>query len=238
MAVQQQISAAHIDSNQETSILYRPSTQAGASWEIVREPVQRRMSQSPIVNLGSGGNCSCVLAGTPILMADGTTRAVETFVGGEKVRNLGGVGTVVAIDRPTLGVTRRIIELINARGESLLISDEHSLWTRFGEGEQAKEWWGTYNFSHYFMERSLGNGLMTTRDAEPLRFDLPNQHATIDGWHSVQPIYHVMSPDTPIYHLIVDVGGSYIAGGFLISSHATDADCEGARWDAAALVSA
>ena len=238
MAMQQQISAQQVESTEPGTILYRPPVDTQAAWEIVREPVRRRLSQAAIVNLGSDHNCSCVLEGTAILMGDGRTRAVETFVGGERVRNLGGVGTVVGIDRITLGVTRRVIELVNARGESLFVSDEHSMWTRFGQGDDAQEWWGTYNYSHYFMEKCRGEGLRTTRDAHPLRFDLPNEHATLDGWHRVQPIYHTMSPDTPLFHLIVDVGGSYIADGFVISSHATDADSVGARWQADALVAA
>lgn len=238
MAAQQQISVQQVESSEPGTILYRPPADEKANWEIVREPVRRRMTQSAIINLGSGANCSCVLAGTSILMEDGSTRAVETFVGGERVRNLGGVGTVVAIDRPTLGVTRRIIELVNARGQSLFMSDEHSTWTRIGHGDDAQEWWGTYNYSHYFMEKCRGDGLRTTRDAYALRFDVLNEHATVDGWHRVQPIYHMMSPDTPLFHLIVDVGGSYIADGFVISSHATDADSIGARWQAEALVAA
>lgn len=232
MAAHQKISAQYVESPEQGTILYRPPAESKERWEIVREPVRRRITQSPIVNLGSGGNCSCVLEGTQILLADGSTRAIETFSGGERVRNLGGVGTVIAIDRITLGVTRRVIELANARGESLFISDEHSLWTRFGVDADAEEWWGTYNFSHYFMERCRGEGFRTTRDASPLRFDVPNEHATIDGWHRVQPIYHIMAPETPLFHLIVDVGGSYIADGFVISSHPTDADSEGAHWEA------
>lgn len=236
MTAQQKTFAQRAESEQG-SILYRPPVDEAAAWEIVREPSQRRMSHSPIVNLGSSGaNCSCVLAGTSILMADGSTRSVETFVGGEQVRTLRGIGTVAGVDRITLGVTRRVIELINARGESLFISDEHSMWMRLGEGADEQEWWGTYNYSHYFMEKCRGEGLKTTRDAHPVRFDMPNVHATIDGWHRVQPIYHLMSPETPLFHLLVENGGSYIADGFVISSHATDADCVGARWEAEACV--
>ncbi|RKP52533.1 hypothetical protein [Trinickia fusca] len=237
MAVQQQISAQSGVAQQETFIRYRAPMDA-SGWEITREPVQRRMTQSPIINLGSGGHGSCVLAGTPILMADGSTRSIETFVGGEKVRTLSGVGTVTAVERVKLGVTRRIIELARPNAESLFLSDEHALWTRNEAGGAAQEWWGTYNFSHWFWEKSIGIASQTTRDAHALRFDIPNLHATVDGWHAVQPIYHVMPIDTPLFDLIVDVGGSYIAGGFVLSSRATDADCEGVSWKAGELVAA
>lgn len=234
MAAQQQISAQQVDSRDESTILYRSPAATKGAWEITRLPVQRSLMHSPVMNLGSSShNCSCVLGDTPILLADGSTRAIAEFVGGEQVRNLGGVGTVVGVTQVQLGYTRRIIELVGSHGESLFVSDEHPFWVRFEEQGQTQEWWGVYNFSHYHMERcAKGYDTATTRDPRVLRFDIPNTHATIDGWRHVQPIFHMMSPDTPIYDLEVDVGSSYIANGFLIRGNPTATDSVGAHWNA------
>ncbi|PCE23748.1 hypothetical protein BWP39_29145 [Paraburkholderia acidicola] len=234
MAAQQNISVQQADSRDESTILSRSPAGMKGDWEITRLPVQRRLTQSPVINLGSTThNCSCVLGDTPILLADGSTRAIEEFVGGEQVRNLGGVGTVIGVTKVKLGYTRRIIEMIGNHGQSLFVSDEHPLWTRFEEDGKVQEWWGVYNYSHYYMERcAQGYDTVDTHQPRMLRFDIPNTHATIDGWRHVQPVFHMMSPETPIYDLEVDVGSSYFANGFLIRGNPTATDSEGAHWNA------
>ncbi len=217
-----------LDQAAELNIFYRPSPQTVASWSVSRLPVQAHFDTA-VASLGCDA-CSCVLAGTPILLADGTTKAIETMVAGDVVRTLSGVSRIRGVERLRLGVTRRVIEMRSGAQPPLMISDEHAMWTRFGKDGMHSEWWGVYNFNHYLVEKENGQGVKLERDALPLRFDVPQTHAHIDGWKHVQPIYHMMHPDTPLYHLDVETGGSYIAGGFVVSSHACDRDGENVRW--------
>ncbi|QNB08819.1 hypothetical protein G5S34_20045 [Herbaspirillum frisingense] len=222
------------ESRKLLNILYRPPINSEDLWDIAVDRVKMTPSQEPVINLGSACNCtdcaSCVLAGTMVLMADGSTRAVETFVGGEMVRTMSGVSRVMNVEKIVLGVTRRVLEMRVGNQPPLFISDEHPFWTRF-EGENGPyEWWGVYNFNHYLVEKANGVGVNLQRDAIPLRFDIPQTHAHVDGWRHVQPIYHAMRPDTPVYNLAVEDGGSYICNGFVISSHTADRHAIGVQW--------
>ncbi|WP_147426650.1 hypothetical protein [Trinickia fusca] len=180
---------------------------------------------------GGAAHCHCVMAGTAIEMADGSTQPIECFEGGERVRTLTGDARVMAVHRATLGVTRRVIEMKGSYGRSLFISDDHPFWTHFEDDGVQMQWWGTYNFSHYLVDKCSDARATCEIDAQVLRFDVPNTHATVDGWRHVRPIYHAMSPDTPLFHLQVDAGGSYIAEGFVVSSYADDDECLGMRWE-------
>jgi len=221
------------DKKQIINIFYRPPSNAQNIREVVVAPVGGQVSQAAIVNLGSGGDCSsCVLAGTLILMADGSTRPIETFVGGEMVKTMTGKSRVISLDKVILGLTRRIMEMRVGTRTPLFISDGHSFWTRFDSPEGAYEWWGVYNFNQYLVEKANGIGVRLNRDSIPLRFDIPQTHAHVEGWRHVQPIYHMMHPETALYQLVVEDGGSYIAEGFVISSRPKDEHGENVRWKA------
>lgn len=215
------------------NILYRPPTNSADLWDIAVDHVGMDAIQAPIVNLGSNCDCncgSCVLTGTMVLMADGTSRAVETFVGGEMVKTMTGVSRVMNVEKIVLGVTRRVLEMRVGNQPPLFVSDEHPFWTRFEGPDGPYEWWGVYNLNHYLVEKANGIGVNLVRDAIPLRFDIPQTHAHVDGWRHVQPIYHAMRPDTPLYNLAVEDGGSYICDGFVISSHTADRHAIGVQW--------
>lgn len=228
MSEQRHDLSAQVDQNAELNIFYRPSPQTLASWTVNRMPVQVDLDTA-VSSLGCDA-CSCVLAGTQILLADGTSKSIETMVAGDVVRTLSGISRIRGVERLRLGVTRRVIEMRSGSQPPLLISDEHAMWTRFDKDGTQFDWWGVYNFNHYLVEKENGHGVGLERDALPLRFDIPQTHAHIDGWKHVQPIYHLMHPDTALYHLDVEQGGSYIAGGFVISSHACDQDGENVVW--------
>lgn len=202
-------------------------------WSIEIGQRQPFRPESAVANLGCD-NCCCFLVDTPILLADGSTKCIDGFSGGEKVRTLTGTATVERLEIVRLGLTRRVVELVGPDGESLYMTDDHPLWTRFAEDE----WWGTYNFNHYLYEKTVGGGSFLERDALPLLFDRENLHAHVRGWHATRPLYHQAPPETPVYHLALDRGGSYVAGGFVVISHCRDEDVAGAQWrglDLAAL---
>lgn len=210
----------------ESKILSRDLDAVLSQWSIKRAPLKREVSQHLIRNLGSISGC-CVMAGTLVTMADGSTKTIESFKGGEKVLTLGGTGVVTKLEIVKLGVTRRMLELDPGDGESLYITDDHPIWTNFGNGD---EWWGTYNFNHYLFEKETGSGSHLKRDATPLRFDLQNTHAHISGWKKIRPVFCQLSPETPVYQIALDTGGSYIGNDFVIISHAQDEDGIGVQW--------
>jgi len=222
------------ESKKLLNILYRPPTNSADLWNIAVDFVGLNPIQAPVINLGSACACtdcaSCVLAGTMVLMADGSTRAVETFVGGEMVKTMTGISRVKTVEKIVLGVTRRVLEMRVGDQPPLFVSDEHPFWTRFEGPDGPYEWWGVYNLNHYLVEKANGVGVNLVRDAIPLRFDIPQTLAHVDGWRDVQPIYHAMRPDTPLYNLAVEDGGSYICDGFVISSHTADRHAIGVQW--------
>ena len=177
--------------------------------------------------LGCDSCACCFMPGTLVLLADGSRRAIESFRGGEQVLTLSGMATVQSLERVQLGYTRRIIELDSGNDKPLLMSDDHTLWTRASDGRQ---WWGTYNFSHYLFERHSGLGPKLDTQPLALRFDLVNEHAHITGWRKLRPIFHALPTQTEIYHLKVDQGGSYIADGYVVGSYCRDEDVAGANW--------
>lgn len=215
------------DRDDASMIQYRKPADENSGWAIDRAPLRRGVPRSVIVSLGCTSNCTCVMAGSQILLADGTTKAVESFVGGEQVHTLMGVASVTGLEVTQLGATRRIIELDGGDGDSLYLSDEHLLWSRDEEG---KQWWGTYNFHQYWFETQLGTGSVLKQPPSMLRWDLQNEHAHVDGWKRVRPVFCYLPPETPLYHVRVDKGGSYIANGFVVVSHCTDEKVAGANW--------
>jgi hypothetical protein len=173
------------------------------------------------------GNClTCFMEGTLILLADGSWKKIEEFIGGEIAHTLSGFGKVLELETTTLGVARRVIGL-TAGASTLYLSDDHPVWTRFSEGD---DWWGTYNMNQYLSEKDLGVGSFLTRDAVALRVHTEYAHAHISGWVKTRPVYYNLPSNTPLYHLDLEQGGSYIANGFVVSSHPRDKDFENVNW--------
>jgi hypothetical protein len=199
-------------------------------WAVTKTPVKRSIPDRFLADLGSSSSdpYTCVMAGSAIMLASGETKAIESFQGGEQVMTLSGVAKVVRLETTFLGTSRRIIELCGNEDECpLYLSDDHPLWTRFSADD---EWWGTYNYNHYLFEKSVGAGSNLKRDAVVLRPDITYFHAHVEGWKRGRPTYFNLPADTPLYHLAVDSGASYIANGFVVISHCTDEDVKGVTW--------
>jgi hypothetical protein len=184
-------------------------------------------------------NCSacgdgCFVKGSKIFMADGREIAIEDVKVGDQVYTLTGKGIVLKTPRYTLGVGRNIVDVSTEDGKrTITMSDDHSLWTKFGE----IQWWGTYNFSHYLYEMSNvqnndGEGPQLKEHSRILVRGRPYMHATDLGFKQCTVSYAESSkytPDTELYHLIVDTG-SYIVNGFVVSSSPKDEYYANANW--------
>lgn len=218
--------------NQDTSesvVRFRPAPDNAPIWNISSAPRSHALSNSTVLNLGcdNSGGC-CVMAGTLVLLEDGSHKTIETFTGGERVVTMNGIATVKGLESVKLGVTRRMIELDGGDGDPLYITDDHSLWTKFADDTQ---YWTTYNYNHFLFTKEAGlSSTVLSRDPKAIRFDIPHQHAHISGWKELRPVYCNLPIETPVYQLELD-GGSYIANGFVVICHCRDEDVAIASWD-------
>lgn len=173
----------------------------------------------------SGGAQSCFVAGSLVTMADGSLRAIETVDVGEWVKTAVGVAQVTELYLPILG-ERTLYAMADGKCRT---SGEHSLWSRdLATGEQ---WWATRDMEQWRVEAITGEG-PNFNGHEP--FDLTHAEgstwgfATESGW--IDTTWHSVpaSPDTQLYHLLLDTGGTYFVDGYLVSSIA---DTGGVDWE-------
>lgn len=173
----------------------------------------------------NSGPRSCFVAGSMVTMADGSLRAIETIAVGEWVRTAVGVAQVNELYLPVLG-DRTLYAMADGK---CLTSGEHSLWSR--DPETGEQWWATRDMVQWRDEAITGDG-PNFNGHEP--FDLTNAEGSVwtfatetgwidTTWHSVQA-----SPDTQLYHLLLDEGGCYFVDGYLVSSIA---DTGGVDWE-------
>lgn len=168
---------------------------------------------------------SCFVAGSIVTMADGSLRAIETIDVGEWVRTAVGVAQVTELYLPTLG-DRTLYAMEDGKCQT---SGEHSLWSR--DPASGEQWWATRDMVQWRDEAITGDG-PNFNGHEP--FDLTSAEgtswdfATEEGW--INTTWHAVpaSPDTQLYHLLLDTGGSYFVDGYLVSSIA---DTGGVDWE-------
>jgi len=173
----------------------------------------------------------CFLKGSLITMWNGETLPIELVKIGDKVKTLTGIGTVLKTPLYKLGKGRSIVKVKSDKRE-LLMSDDHSLWTLFSD----KQWWGTYNYSHYLWEMNNvdnndGEGPQLIEHSRPLIRNKPYYHATDSGFVECKTDYNIdqYDPNTQLFHLIVDKG-SYFVDGFIVSSSPKDEYYINANW--------
>jgi len=199
-------------------------------WSITTRPYRPEPETDLLQDAGCT-NCTCLLAGNRVLMADGSRKPIEQIKAGDWVMTMSGPSAVQMAETTTLGMTRKAIELRGVGDECLLVSDDHPLWvSRPAKGAGRKEWWGVYNLNHLLFEIRNTTGSDFRELPTPLNFDLPEQVAHETGWLHVRPIYHHLDPATKLYHLVVEDGFSYIAEGFPVLSHLLNAQGPTAPW--------
>ena len=189
------------------------------------------------------GGSTCFPAGTPVLMADGSWKAIEAVRIGDLVR--GGYGTVnevVALDRPVLG--NRALYRVN---RAFYNTSEHMMWT----GED----FGVFSKSDYVMadygvplpvivDDSGREELMTYVGVHPDRVREIGLGDTLaygdSGTRRIELLEETWSfpPETQLYALVLD--GSHtmqIAGGYVVSGWARDDDFDYELWRARSATS-
>ena len=193
---------------------------------IPAEPALQKAQPKPASQVPAGGYNewdppSCFIAGTRVLMADGTSRNIESVRIGEKVRGKNGaVNTVTGIERPRLG--GRLLYAIN--GGRAFVTAEHPFWTSSG--------WKSIDPRATFAENPrLNVGTLAVGDriaavaprAEP-RLAAAGGGAVAASYAparlktiAVRSILGVTGdPRTTVYNLLLDGDHTYFADGFLV----------------------
>lgn len=166
-------------------------------------------------------NCTCFLEGSLVLMADGSSRPIETVRIGDKVQGGGGyINTVLALDRPRLGP--RPMYRINGEHET---TNEHA---HFGPG-------GIYAIDpkafaaerQHPQEVILEDGRRALWDVPYLNPDLVTMLAVGTVLSTVAEDKAVWSlerfnlpPSTQLFHLVLDGSRTYFVNGYLVSGWA------------------
>lgn len=168
----------------------------------------------------SSFDSSCFTEDCLVLMADGSLKRIDAVVPGDFVRTAVGISRVSGVDKPLLGHRT----LYGFKG-GMKTSGEHSVWSRDAQG---KQWWATHDMEQWLYEAATGQG----PSFDQLPYDLTGgnvlwDYATVGGWstEAAQPL--PAAPDTQLYHLLLDTGGSYFVNGYLVSSMA---DSGGVDW--------
>jgi hypothetical protein len=194
------------------------------------------------VKLTVTNNCStstgdaeifCFLAGTPVSMADGTTKPIETVAVGDRVLGaFGEINTVTGLQNHQLGFGT--ISNINGDHKTTShhphVSPDHralcvspAVVTSFAYGK------------HYMVtgadgkkERRLLKGLNRDRIG---KLEVGMELQTLTGTRTVTTIERVpMPPSTPVYHLAVDGSHTYVVDGYAVYGWADETDFDYDTW--------
>lgn len=163
-------------------------------------------------------SCSCFGAGTKVLMADGSTKAIEALAVGDKVVGRSGVNTVLALKPTTLG--DRKLYTINGK---LKVTGDHPALTEKGWGVVSRDLYGE-RYHGRRMEVALADGKKAswkTGMLEPdkmVEFGLGDKIAFgDDGFQEITSLTsEELSVDTPLYTAALDGDGTMqLEGGFV-----------------------
>lgn len=167
-------------------------------------------------NCNCVSNCSCFPAGSMVLMADGTEKAIEDVRIGDLVAGPHGAAEVKKLDRPILG-HRKLLEMGDG---SLRWSDEHLLWAR--DRETGREWWHASNKDRWLFEMNTGH-VRGVQDPDRILQGLAD-FAHLDGFKSnaVQQVANA-SEWTQLYLPVTD-GSPIIVNGYMVGARVNEYD--------------
>lgn len=164
---------------------------------------------------------SCFEAGCLVTMADGSHKAIEEVAVGDFVRTAVGISRVSDLWLPKLK-NRTLYRMSDGKAGT---SAEHCFWSR--DPVTLEQWWATRDLDEYRIEAESGTG--PNFDVDP--FDLTHREsywdfATENGWKRTNWYAVDADPETQLYHLLLDTGGSYFVDGYLVSSMASEYDVD------------
>ncbi len=175
-------------------------------------------------------NCSCFIAGTRILMANGMWKSIETITAGEYVQGINGINPVLGTQRAVLGPSRCIWTF---RDKSIYFSGEHLFWVK----KKDKEFFGVADMTQHLLEKDVElcpqfEGLTLKQDV--ICIDRPVEYAVIDGWKTDRPVIaREYGNNTPLYELVLGGTHTMIANGYVVGGnvHDDDFDYDSVHWN-------
>ena len=144
------------------------------------------------------GNGSCFVAGTKVIMADGTEKNIEDIEIGEMVQGVDGVNKVLAFDHPMLDGRK----LIGINGSGPFKTPEHPLLTADG--------WKAYDSEITKVQKPQIAHLMTNGSLE-----IGDKIRMADGsWVTIESIeVFENEPQQQVYNFVLDGDHTYFANG-------------------------
>ena len=175
-------------------------------------------------------NCdgsSCFVAGTLVLMDDGTWKEIQEVEVGEKVLGLNGVNTVQALWETTVGNRRSVWTFPE---QDIYFSGEHLFWIKKPTGE---EWFGTHDYTQYLLEKRYHSYPVDGKQvkyvglfkSDPYVITEPVEYAHITGFvKQAALVCRDFGVETKLYNLVVDGSHTFIANGYVVSGEVRDDD--------------
>ena len=181
---------------------------------------------------GGGGAGSCFPAGSLVTMADGTLKAIELVMVGDKILGrFGEVNEVLALERPLLG-TRKLVAINGTHWTT----DDHPHWTEGGPMvinlPALKAYWGRK------IPIILGNGERTEwlnpGLSRPVGVLVEGMQAIYnDGLKEIETIhaYDVGKPELTVYNLVLDGSHTMRVDGYLVTAWPREDDFDYDKWE-------
>jgi hypothetical protein len=175
----------------------------------------------------------CFLRGTPVALANGSTKPIEEIAVGDLVIGaFGEVNPVLALHRPLLGA-----------GKMCRINDEHSTTTHHPHISADRKFYcvnptalatAAYGQKHTIIKAdgSREKRVMTgVRPDRNLKLVEGIQLQTLSGSKAVTKIEPLpLSPLTQVYHLVVGGSHTYTVDGYAVVGWATETDFDYDTW--------
>jgi hypothetical protein len=168
---------------------------------------------------------TCFPAGSQVLMADGTWKAIQNVQAGDTVMGMGHPVTITEMDRPILG-NRKMMRFAD---NSLRWSEEHAMWTR---DQSQSQWWWTANRKMWTREANMG-AIGGLTDNESIRTgDQAIEWAHISGWKANEAVVVESQPsfNTRLY-LPRTNGSPIIVNGYVVGAGVNQAGYDYATLD-------
>jgi hypothetical protein len=175
----------------------------------------------------------CFLAGTPVSMADGTTKPIETVVVGDRVVGaFGEINTVTGTQTPLLG----LCTISNINGEHKTTSHHPHITPDHKFGCVRPNVVNSLAYGKYHMVKGA-NGVIEKRlmkGVKPervVKLEVGMTLQTVTGPRAVTSIERVpMPPSTPVYHLATSGSHTYVVDGYAVAGWANEEDFDYDTW--------
>lgn len=214
-----------------TQILNNTVTISIPNWDGAAVPAGIR-AVNPAGSATTYTSLACFLAGSPVHLADGTVKAIETVaIGDQVVGAFGETNPVLALQRVYVGNSL----MVRINGEHST-TDHHphvSADKRFYTVEPAVIEEGVYGKEHLVIgpEGPVLRKLHGLAKGRVQKLALGHALKTIDGSRTVMTIERYrLPPETPLYNLVVGGSHTYHVNGYAVTGWPREDDFDYTTW--------